>query len=228
MRWRAAMKRARFSPTPDQYGSGQHQLTDGSGAQYPITIYSGNAFLTAARAVLFPTAPASCLPGASFTATASATACPSFQMNRMDNDLMSRLSLDQHTGALAVGAGLEGVMRSAASPGTSPIPMARRAPSTPPATMSNTARFYAALDAVRDPATGNIVCNVSLTAPGAFPGLRAAEPVRPERHGSERFERFAGGVGLYRRHDRLGRRITVWMISAPISPARHSRTGQVR
>src|SRR4029079_16569127 len=34
----------------------------------------------------------------------------------------------------------------------------------------NTARFYAALDAVKDPSAGKIVCNVTLTAPGAFPG----------------------------------------------------------
>jgi len=34
----------------------------------------------------------------------------------------------------------------------------------------NTARFYAAIDAVTDPATGNTVCRTSLTAPGAFPG----------------------------------------------------------
>ncbi|MCU1386498.1 MAG: hypothetical protein JWL71_5195, partial [Acidobacteria bacterium] len=68
--------------------------TNGSGAQYPITIYSGNAFLTPAQqAFLFPAGG----PG-------------SFQMNRMDNDLMSRLSLDQHTGALAVGAGLDGTV----------------------------------------------------------------------------------------------------------------------
>jgi outer membrane receptor protein involved in Fe transport len=36
----------------------------------------------------------------------------------------------------------------------------------------NTARFYAAIDAVTDPATGNTVCRTSLTAPGAFPGCQ--------------------------------------------------------
>jgi iron complex outermembrane receptor protein len=127
--------------------------TNGSGAQYPITIYSGNAFLTPAeQAFLFP-----------------AGGAASFQMNRMDNDLMSRLSLDQHTGALAVGAGLEGVVWDnfswdiAYTHGETRTQLTTR-------NNVNTARFYAALDAVRDPATGNIVCNVSLTAPGAFPG----------------------------------------------------------
>jgi iron complex outermembrane receptor protein len=144
--------------------------TNGSGAQYPITIYSGNAFLTPAeQAFLFPAAPASCQPGASFIPTSSATACPGFQMNRMDNDLMSRLSLDQHTGALAVGAGLEGVVWGkfawdlAYTHGETRTQLTAR-------NNVNTARFYAALDAVKDPVTGNIVCNVTLTAPGAFPG----------------------------------------------------------
>jgi outer membrane receptor protein involved in Fe transport len=127
--------------------------TNGSGAQYPITIYSGNAFLTPAQqAFLFP-----------------ASGPTSFQMNRMDNDLMSRLSLDQHTGALAVGAGLKGVAWGefawdfAYTHGETRTQLTTR-------NNVNTAKFYAALDAVRDPATGNIVCDVSLTAPGAFPG----------------------------------------------------------
>jgi outer membrane receptor protein involved in Fe transport len=144
--------------------------TNGSSAQYPISIYSGNAFLTPAeQAFLFPAAPSSCQPGASFIPTSSATACPSFQMNRMDNDLMSRLSLDQHTGALALGAGLEGTAWGNFSWDLSYTHGETRTQLTTRNNV-NTARFYAALDAVRDPATGDIVCNVTLTAPGAFPG----------------------------------------------------------
>ena len=133
--------------------NGSGLTTNGAGAQYPITIYSGNAFLTpAAQAALFP-----------------AGGPASFQMNRMDNDLMSRLSLDQHTGALAVGAGLNGTLGGdrtwdfAYTHGETRTQLTTR-------NNVNTARFYAALDAVRDPATGNTVCNVTLTAPGAFPG----------------------------------------------------------
>ncbi|HVW74299.1 MAG TPA: TonB-dependent receptor [Rhizomicrobium sp.] len=133
--------------------NGSGLSTNGSSAQYPITIYSGNAFLTPAeQALLFP-----------------AGGPASFQMNRMDNDLMSRLSLDQHTGALALGAGIQGVAWGAFawdldySHGETRTQLTTR-------NNVNTARFYAALDAVRDPATGNIVCNVTLTAPGAFPG----------------------------------------------------------
>jgi len=125
--------------------------TNGVGAQYPITIYSGNAFLTPSQqAFLFPSG-------------------GSFQMSRMDNDLMSRLSLDQHIGALALGAGIDGVAWDrfawdvAYSHGETRTQLTTR-------NNINTARFYAALDAVRDPSSGKTVCNVSLTAPGAFPG----------------------------------------------------------
>src|SRR3569833_1356022 len=133
--------------------NGSGLSTNGSTAQYPITIYSGIAFLTpAAQAALFP-----------------AGGPTSFQMNRMDNDLMSRLSLDQHTGALAIGAGLNGTLGDdrtwdfAYTHGETRTQLTTR-------NNVNTARFYAALDAVRDPATGSTVCNVTLTAPGAFPG----------------------------------------------------------
>jgi len=133
--------------------NGSGLTTDGSSAQYPITIYSGNAFLTpAAQAMLFP-----------------AGGPASFQMNRMDNDLMSRLNLTQHTGALAVGAGLDGVAFGDFSwdfnytHGETRTQLVTR-------NNVNTARFYAALDAVRDPSTGNVVCRAALVAPGAFPG----------------------------------------------------------
>jgi outer membrane receptor protein involved in Fe transport len=127
--------------------------TNGSGAQYPITIYSGNAFLTPAeQSFLFPVGgPAS------------------FQMNRMDNDLMSRLNLDQHTGALAVGFGMNGNLGGDRSWDFNYTHGETRTQLTTRGNI-DTARFYAALDAVRDPATGNTICNVTLTAPGAFPG----------------------------------------------------------
>ena len=127
--------------------------TNGSGAQYPITIYSGNAFLTpAAQDFLFP-----------------AGGPTSFQMNRMDNDLMSRLSLDQHTGALVVGTGFTGSLGGDRiwdfnyTHGETRTQLTSR-------NNVDAARFFAAIDAVRDPLTGKIVCNATLTAPGAFPG----------------------------------------------------------
>jgi iron complex outermembrane receptor protein len=127
--------------------------TNGAGAQYPITIHRQNDFLTPGeQAFLFPVG-----------------GPDSFQMNRMDNDLMSRLSLDQHTGALAIGVGLNGRLDGDWAWDFNYTHGKTR---TRLSTRGNidTARFYAALDAVRDPATGNVVCNVTLTAPGAFPG----------------------------------------------------------
>lgn len=133
--------------------NGSGLTANGSSAQYPITIYSGNAFLTpAAQAALFPAGGPS-----------------SFQMNRMDNDLMSRLSLDQHTGALAVGAGVNGTAFGSFSWDFDYTHGETRTQLTTRNNV-NTARFYAALDAVRDPATGKIVCHATLTTPGAFPG----------------------------------------------------------
>jgi outer membrane receptor protein involved in Fe transport len=41
----------------------------------------------------------------------------------------------------------------------------------------NTRNFYAAIDAVRDPATGNIVCRTTLTEPGAFPGCQPLDVI---------------------------------------------------
>jgi len=150
--------------------NGSGLTTNGSGAQYPITIFSSNPYLSASeRALLFPTAPASCLPGAAFVATTSTTSCPSFQMSRMNNDLMSKLSLTQHTGALAVSAGLNGQAWGDFAWDTYYTHGETRTMLTSRGNV-NTQRFYAAIDAVRDPATGNTVCNVSLTAPGAFPG----------------------------------------------------------
>lgn len=143
---------------------------NGSGAQYPITIYSGNPFLTSAeQAFLFPNAPASCLPGASYVPTTSTTACPSFIMNRMDNDLMSKLGLTNHMTAGQISGGLKGTLFDrydwdfTYGHGETRNQLISRG-------NINSDRFYAALDAVRDPSTGNIVCNVSITAPGAFPG----------------------------------------------------------
>jgi iron complex outermembrane receptor protein len=133
--------------------NGSGLTTDGSSAQYPITIYSGNAFLTPpAQALLFPAGGAS-----------------SFQMNRMDNDLMSRLNLTQHTGALSLGTGLNGTAFGDFSWDFNYTHGETRTQLTTRNNV-NTARFYAALDAVRDPATGNIVCRATLATPGAFPG----------------------------------------------------------
>jgi outer membrane receptor protein involved in Fe transport len=133
--------------------NGSGLTTNGSGAQYPITIYSDNAFLTpAAQALLFPVGGPT-----------------GFQMNRMDNDLMSRLSLDQHTGALAVGTGLSGTVFTDFSWDFNYTHGETRTQLTTRNNV-NTARFYAALDAVRDPATGNIVCRATLVTPGAFRG----------------------------------------------------------
>ncbi|MEG3177253.1 TonB-dependent receptor [Sphingomonas sp. RB3P16] len=123
--------------------------TDGS---YPITIYSGNAFL----------------PGAQQAAlTASGTS--SFNLNRFDNDLMSQLGLKTETRADAFTAGLKGNLLGDLKWDAHFTHGDTRTKNTTENNV-NTANFYAALDAVRDPRSGTVVCNVSLYAPSAFPG----------------------------------------------------------
>ncbi len=143
---------------------------NGSAAQYPVTIYSGNAFLTSAeQAFLFPGATASCKPGPGYVPTASASACPSFIMNRMDNDLMSKLGLHNNMSTLDFSGGLTGTLFNRYNWDLTYGYGDARNKLVSTGNV-NSARFFAAIDAVKDPATGRTVCNVSLTAPGAFPG----------------------------------------------------------
>ena len=125
--------------------------TDG---QYPIWLYSDNAYFTAAqRAALFP---------------AGTTAV---DIGRFDNDLMRQLTIKQQTNTEAVSAGLKG---KTFGDFTWDVHYTHGQNAVTLLTINNmnTARFYAALDAVVDPATGNTVCRSSITAPGAFPGCQ--------------------------------------------------------
>ena len=130
----------------------QNQTFTNTPTQYPITIYSGNAFLTPAQ-----------------QAAMNASGTQYFNMNRFDWDFAKDLGVKTHTGALAMTAGVDG---KAWGDWTWDAYYTHAETRTQDTTLNNinSARFYAALDAVKDPATGNTVCNVSLTAPGAFPG----------------------------------------------------------
>jgi iron complex outermembrane receptor protein len=193
--------------------------TNGSSAQYPITIYGGNAFLTpAAQAFLFP-------PGGP----------TSFQMNRMDNDLMSRLSLDQHTGALAVGAGLDGTVFGGFAWDFNYTHGETRTQLTARNNV-NTARFYAALDAVRDP-SGNIVCNVTLTNPSAFPGCVPLNPfgqsatVMNGSNASQAALHYVASNTWWVAHnglDDFSANITGKIFNAPAGPVRMAVSGEYR
>ena len=119
---------------------------------YPLWIYSGNAYLTAAQQAAL---------------TSSGTA--SFAVNRFDNDLMRQLALDQK---ITAAAGTVGVNGQLFGDFAWDAHYTRGDNKTRFASINNvnTANFYAAVDAVRDPASGNIVCRATLTTPGAFPG----------------------------------------------------------
>ena len=89
--------------------------------------------------------------------------------NRFDDDLSRRLGLKYQTSAANISAGLQGVAFDHYNWNASYTHGETRTRLT---TLNNVnaQRLYAAVDAVRDPQTGNIVCRVTVTAPGAYPG----------------------------------------------------------
>jgi outer membrane receptor protein involved in Fe transport len=117
-----------------------------------LTIYSGNAYL---------------LP--QYQAELTATNTPSFNLARYNSDFGNLLGLHDLATSLAVTAGLTGKL---ADRFDWELYYTHGVGKTSQKTTNNTntERLYAALDAVRDPATGNAVCRVTLVDPTAFPG----------------------------------------------------------
>ncbi|MHA4867233.1 TonB-dependent receptor domain-containing protein [Duganella sp. PWIR1] len=124
-----------------------------TGGSYPLWIYNDNAFLTAAQ-----------------RATLSSAGVNSFALNRMDNDLMSKLAFDQELKSSAATAGLNGQAGIGDLQWDAHITRGSNANTYTTQNNVNSAKFYAAVDAVTDPATGATVCRATLTTPGAFPG----------------------------------------------------------
>ena len=134
--------------------SGASQGYTNSDGQYPIWLYSGNPFFTPAEnAVLFP---------------AGTTAV---DIARFNNDLGRQLNVKQSTNTEAVSSGFKGKTFGDFQWDVH-YTHGQNAVTLLTVNNMNTARFYAAIDAVTDPATGNTVCRTSLTAPGAFPGCQ--------------------------------------------------------
>ena len=128
---------------------------------YPITIYSGNPFLTPSE-----------------QATLTTTGTQSFNMSRWDYELGRRVGLDTNAGALSITAGANG---HAWGDFTWDAHYTHGEFRTLRNTENNinTRDFYAAMDAVTDPRTGNIVCNATITEPGLFPGCVPFNPFGP-------------------------------------------------
>jgi len=132
--------------------SGASQGYTNTDGQYPIWLYSGNPFFTGAeQAALFP---------------AGTTAV---DIARFDNDLMRQLNVKQATNTEAASAGLKGKTFGDFDWDIH-YTHGQNAVTLTTINNVNTSRFYAALDAVVDPASGQTVCRTTLTAPGAFPG----------------------------------------------------------
>ena len=128
-----------------------NQIMFNSPSAYPITIYSGNAFLSPAQQAAL---------------TGSGTG--SFTLNRFDDELSRRLAVKYHTSALAVGLGIDGTAFGNFPWDAYYTHGETRTHLATPGNV-NAERFYAAIDAVRD-SSGATVCRAAVSAPGAFPG----------------------------------------------------------
>ncbi|HTK36762.1 MAG TPA: TonB-dependent receptor, partial [Caulobacteraceae bacterium] len=132
-------------------------------ANLPLTIFSGNPYLPA-----------------NAQATLTATNTPSFVLNRFPRDLALGSSATQIVDSLDFTTGVKGKLldkfnwETYYTHGEARL-RARRDNNI------NQVNLYAALDAVRDP-SGNIVCRVTLTNPGLYPGC---QPINMFGQGNE-------------------------------------------
>jgi outer membrane receptor protein involved in Fe transport len=148
-----------FSPNVTGYmqlgwsESGNSNYARNNNPELALTIFSGNPYLpTNAQAAL------------------TAANAASFVMGRTPRDIVINGNLFQRNNAINFTTGLMGTAfekfkwETYYTHGESRVRSRRQ-------NNLNWSNFYAALDAVRDPA-GNIVCRVTLTNPGVFPGCQ--------------------------------------------------------
>ncbi len=134
--------------------SGASQGYTNTDGQYPIWLYSGNPYFTAAQqAALFP------------------AGTTGVDIQRFDNDLSRQLNIKQQTNTEAVSFGFKGKTFGDFS-WDAHYTHGQNAVTLLSINNLNTDRFYAAIDAVTDPASGQIVCRSTLVSPGAFPGCQ--------------------------------------------------------
>jgi outer membrane receptor protein involved in Fe transport len=189
-----------------------NQGFDNTPTGYPITIYSGNPFL----------------PASAQTALTNAGA-GSFQMNRLDDDLSQRLGLTSQVGAVAVSAGVNGKAWGDFTWDAYYTHGDTRNQLTTTNNV-NTSRFYAAIDAVKDPVSGKTVCNVSLTAPGAFPGC-VPYNLFGENNASEAAKQYVDGTTYWVAHnglDDFGANLTGTAIEGWAGPIKIAVGGEYR
>lgn len=94
----------------------------------------------------------------------------------------------------------------------------------------NLAHLYAALDAVVDPATGNLVCNVSLTNPGVYPGCVPINPFGPTAPSQQALNYVFGRIETLTTNtmDDLSASITGRTFNDWAGPIRTALSGDVR
>jgi len=146
--------RAEYEVTPSinffasiGYNTGNNYDAPGSRVRVPSTIFRDNAYLTPATLALLG-------------------AAPSFTMTRTFNELPPN-NITQDSKSLLITAGLNGKL-GGLSWNANYVHGDTKFLSSSLDTLNQ--NFFAALDAVRAPGTNNIVCRVSLTNPGLYPG----------------------------------------------------------
>lgn len=91
------------------------------------------------------------------------------------------------------------------------------------------AKLYAALDAVRAPGTGNIVCSATLTHPGLYPGCTPINPFGPDRPAdSLAYAQRDTFFVLDNFMDDFGATIAGDVFNLPAGPVRVALTGEYR
>lgn len=179
---------------------------------YPITIFSGNPFLTSSE-----------------QATLTATKTTSFQMNRWSYELGRRVGLRTNTGALSMTAGVNG---AAWGDFTWDAHYTHGEARTLRVTTNNinAMRFFAAVDAVKDPRTGKTICNTDLTAPGLFPGCVPFNPFGPANESQASIDYISGPTSWTAHNglDDFGANLTGTLFEGWAGPIKAAISGEYR
>ncbi len=199
---------ASWGKTRNRYAQAQQANNPGAN---PITIFSGNAFLPAA-----------------VQATMTANAIPSFSLGRFNSDFGTPATADARNRTINLVAGVSAKLGGTwqfNAYGNYGENIQRIQ------TQNNIIheRLYAAVDAVRD-TSGNVVCRVSVTNPGLYPGCVALNPFGTGSPSAAALD-YVLGTAAYRtrvRRSIAAASVTGELLTLPAGPVRVSTGAEYR